>query len=144
MTQLAQKTLRVLGGEECAALGLRVPLAIEIDYDGVGFIVKVGIPRGTDAFGSGESVPDAVADLVEVMRAEAASLRARQEHLAPDLAKELALLDRVLVAEGEAPPVQSTVYFGSPFNAEATGPTYHAAASRNSYIPVNSPVESTI
>ncbi len=136
MTQLPGVMIRILSADDCAALGFRSPLAIELDYDGVGFVAKVLFPHGIGAFGSGSTVPEAAADLVEVMRAEASSLRIRRENLSPALAQELSLLDMTLVAEGAEPRTQAEAYVNVSRVVGATGPAFNnPAPPRNSYIP---------
>jgi hypothetical protein len=146
MSQATQAgvTIRPLIGEECAALGLRGPLVIEIDCDGVGFVAKVLAPQGIEAFGSGPSMPAAVADLVEVMREEASSLLSRQRQLAPSLAHELEILNQVLVAEGTVPQVRPAVYIGVQTTVGATGPEYRTELARNSYLPYQAAVELSV
>jgi len=137
-------TLRVLSLHDCAELGLRLPLVLAIECDGAGFVAQVLSPERIDAFGSGSSMPAAVIDLVEVMRAEASSLRARRGSLSRGLAHELELLDRVLLAEGADPLPLYEVYIGAPVTTAATGAAYNNLPSRNSYLPPQGAVELTV
>jgi hypothetical protein len=133
-------TLALLGEEECAELGLRGTLGVQLDDDGAGFVATLLVPPGIDAFGTGSSSRAAVEDLVEVMRAEASSLRARRDRLAPALAMELGILERVLIPEGTAPV---RFYVGARFTAGAMGPAFNTATSRNSYIRASDSAELT-
>jgi hypothetical protein len=133
VSSFATPTLYVLSADLLAEVGLRVSLVLEIDHDAEsGFVARVLSPAGLGSFGVGATPLDAVRDLVEVMREEAEALRARQASLGVEMARELALLDTVLVP---AHGVAATAYVVAPMASGATGPTYAAPAGRNSYLP---------
>ena len=87
-----------LGLSGAMSLGLRAPMAVEIDESEGGVVATVLDPAGIDTFGSGTSARVAVEDLIDAMRAEASSLRARRERLSPKMANELSILDRLLIS----------------------------------------------
>ena len=123
----------ILVGEQWAPLRLRLPLAVEIDSDDEGYVAKVASPNGISAFGTGSTMHSALMDMSEVMRAEAASLRARRKHLAHGLELELSVLEQLLAPAGAESRPQ--VYIGAPVSPGASGPAFNTPPARNSYIP---------
>jgi hypothetical protein len=132
----------ILTADNCAELGLRAPLAVEIDVDVAGIVAKVLDPTGIDSFGAGATIQEAIKDLVEVMRAEALSLRSRHARLSTDMARELAAIDAALADEGVAID-RPSAYIVTPMKSGSTGLTFSAVPASNSYIPLLSPTDTT-
>ena len=137
MTTSAQygPTIFVLTGHDCAEFGLHPPAFVESESDGARYVVKVFRPEGIYSFGTGPSIHAAIKDLVDVMRAEATALRARQDMLSPDMARELAAIDAIL-APNEARVGSPSAYVGAPWRRGATGPEFSATPARSSYLPI--------
>jgi hypothetical protein len=132
----------ILPVDICAELGLRPLVALELEHNESGFVAKVVDPAGIDSFGSGPSIQEAIKDLVEVMRAEAISLRSRRARLSADMARELSVLDAILADEG-VEVAHPNAYIVAPMKIGATGPEFSTALARNSYIPSSSSSDAT-
>jgi hypothetical protein len=128
-------TIIVLTGPDCAEFGLRPPAFIESENDGARYVVKILRPEGIDSFGAGPSIHAAIKDLVEVMRAEAAALRAHHDRLSPDMARELAAIEAIL-GPTETAMASPSAYLGAPSRIDATGPAFSAPLARSSYLPI--------
>ena len=135
--------LNVISPEQCASFGLRPPIVVESESDGGQYIVKLSQPEGILSFGTGATVPEALRDLVAVMRSEAEALRLRRDRLSSGMARELAAIEAALapLAPALIGPIghrgkSPSEYVGIPWTTGATGPTANVPpATRSSSFP---------